>query len=155
MKVLKSVRKKAKKRQLAVIVDGPNILRRDLGIDLEQVRQLVESEGRPRIAVVVLDRKAPEKLVEAVINAGFKPLISTSKVEVDFTIASMEAIYDEKVDALVLVTRSAAYLPIVHKAKERGKEVLVVGAEPGFSTALKKTADVTVLLPTSPSEDLS
>ncbi len=153
--MLKSVRKKAKKRQLAVIVDGPNILRRDLGIDLEEVRQVVESEGRPRIAVVVLDRKAPEKLVEAVINAGFKPLISTSKVEVDFTIASMEAIYDEKVDALVLVTRSAAYLPIVHKAKEKGKEVMVVGAEPGFSTALKKTADTTILLPTSPSEDLS
>lgn len=154
MKVLRSVRKR-KGKQLAIIVDGPNILRKELGIDLEEIRRMAEEEGRIRIAAVILDRKAPEKLVEAVVNAGFKPITSTGKVEVDFTIVAMDAVYDEKVDALVLVARSAAYMSIVHKAKEKGKEVIVIGAEPGFSTALKKAADLYISLPSSVSEDLS
>ncbi len=154
MKVLRSVRKKRGK-QLAIIVDGPNILRKELGIDLEEIRQLVESEGRIRIATVILDRKAPEKLVEAVVNAGFRAVISTGKVEVDFTIEAMDSIYNDKVDSLVLVARSAAYMPIVHRAKEVGKEVIVIGAEPGFSMALKKAADLYISLPAPISEDLT
>ena len=154
MKVLRSVRKK-KGKQLAIIVDGPNILRKELGIDLEEIRRLAEEEGRIRVATVVLDRKAPEKLVEAVVNAGFRAVISTGKVEVDFTIAAMDAVYNEKIDSLVLVARSAAYMPIVHRAKEEGKEVIVIGAEPGFSTALKKAADLYISLPSSLPEDLT
>lgn len=153
MKVLKGV-KRRKVKQLAAIVDGPNMLRRELGIDLEEIRKLAEREGRLRVAIVVLDRKAPEKLVEAVTNAGFKPVISTGKVEVDFSIACMEAIYNEKIDMLVIAARSAAYMPLIHKAKENGKEVMVIGAEPGFSTALKKACDQYILLPTSSSQDL-
>ncbi|MEM3537885.1 MAG: NYN domain-containing protein, partial [Candidatus Korarchaeum sp.] len=87
-------------------------------------------------------------------NAGFKPLISTGKVEVDFSIACMEAIHDEKIDMLVIAARSAAYMPLVHKAKESGKEVMVIGAEPGFSTALKKACDEYVLLPSPSSQNL-
>ena len=154
MKVLRSVRKR-KGKQLAIVVDGPNILRKELGIDLEEIRRLAEEEGRVRIATVVLDRKAPEKLVEAVVNAGFRAVISTGKVEVDFTISAMDAIYNDKIDSLVLVARSAAYMPIVHRAKEEGKEVIVIGAEPGFSTALKKAADLYISLPSSISEDFT
>lgn len=153
MKVLKGVKRK-KVKQLAVIVDGPNMLRRELGIDLEEIRKLAEREGRLRVAEVILDRKAPEKLIEAVTNAGFKPVISTGKVEVDFSIASMEAIYDEKIDMIVIAARSAAYMPLIHKAKERGKEVMVIGAEPGFSTALKKACDQYILLPPPSPEEV-
>lgn len=153
MKVLKGVKKK-KVKQLAVIVDGPNMLRRELGTDLEEIRKLAEREGRLRIATVILDRKAPEKLIEAVTNAGFKPIISTGKVEVDFSIALMEAIYDEKIDAIVIAARSAAYMPLIHKAKEKGKEVMVIGAEPGFSVALKKACDQYILLPSPSLEEV-
>lgn len=154
MRVLKGVKRKKIKR-LAVIVDGPNMLRRELGIDLEEIRKLAEREGRLSVAAVVLDRKAPEKLVEAVTNAGFKPLISTGKVEVDFSIACMEAIYNEKIDMIIIAARSAAYMPLIHKAKESGKEVMVIGAEPGFSIALKKACDEYILLPSSSSQNLS
>lgn len=152
MKVLRGV-KRRKTKQLAIIVDGPNMLRRELGIDLEEIRKLADMEGRIRVATVILDRKAPEKLLEAVTNAGFKPVISTGKVEVDFSIACMEAIHDEKVDMLIIAARSAAYMPLIHKAKENGKEVMVIGAEPGFSTALKKACDRYILLPSPPPQE--
>ncbi|MGB9631657.1 MAG: NYN domain-containing protein [Candidatus Methanodesulfokora sp.] len=153
LKVLRTVKKAVKRKQIAVVVDGPNMLRKDLNVDLETVRRIIMDVGRPVISIVILDRKAPEKLVEAVNNAGFKPIISAGKVEVDFTIAAMDAIYMEKIDSLILVARSAAYLPLIHKAKEKGKEVVVIGTEPGFSIALKKAADKFVSL--SESTELS
>lgn len=146
MKVLRTVKKAVKRKQVAVVVDGPNMLRKDLNVDLETVRKIIMDIGRPVISAVVLDRKASEKLVEAVNNAGFKPIISAGKVEVDFTIAAMDAIYMDKIDGLIIVARSAAYLPLIHKAKEKGKEVIVIGTEPGFSIALKKAADKFVSL---------
>ncbi len=143
-----------RRRRVAVIVDGPNMLRKELGVDLEEISKVASDLGNVRVKVVVLDRKAPEKLVEAVMNAGYKALISPGKPEVDLTIAAMDAIHDEKIDALALATRSAAYLPLVYRAKEAGKEVAVIGAEPGFSVALRKAADAsfTVGSPSPPYE---
>ncbi len=146
MKVLRSVTKAVKRKQVAIIVDGPNMLRKDLNVNLETIRKIGMDLGRPVMSVVILDRKASEKLVEAVNNAGFRAIISTGKVEVDFTIAAMEAIATDKINTIVLVTRSAAYLPIVHKAKESGKETVVIGTEPGFSVALRKSADISISL---------
>ena len=34
---------------------------------------------------------------------------------------------------------------IINKAKEKGKDTIVIGAEPGFSMALKNSADETIL----------
>jgi len=34
--------------------------------------------------------------------------------------------------------------PLLAKAKEHGKETIVVGLEPDFSTALRNTADVVI-----------
>ncbi|RLG42514.1 MAG: NYN domain-containing protein [Thermoproteota archaeon] len=147
MKVIRGVAGRVgRRKQLAIIVDGPNILRRELGLDLEEIRKISESMGRVRRAVVVLNRQAPEKLVEAVANAGFDVKISFGKPEVDFTIEAMEAAFTDKIQTLILATRSAAYLPIIHKIKEIGKEVVVIGAEPGFSVALKKAADLSLSL---------
>jgi len=151
LKVIRGVAGRVgRRKQLAIIVDGPNILRKELGLDLEEIRKISESMGRVRKAIVVLNRQAPEKLVEAVANAGFDVKISFGKPEVDFTIAAMEAAFTDKIQTLILATRSAAYLPIIHKIKEIGKEVVVIGAEPGFSVALKKAADLSLALGEGP-----
>jgi len=144
LKVLRRVRRRGKR--IAVLVDGPNMLRRDLGIDLEAITEALSGLGRVKIRIVVLDRKAPDKLVEAVTNSGYRAVVSTGKVEVEFTMIATELMYSNKVDVLALATRNAAYAPIVYRAKELGKDVIVIGAEPGFSTALRKSADLVITL---------
>ena len=142
--MLRRVRRRSKR--VAVLVDGPNMLRRDLGIDLEAITEALSGLGRVKIRIVVLDRKAPDKLVEAVTNSGYRAVVSTGKVEVEFTMIATELMYSNKVDVLALATRNAAYAPIVYRAKELGKDVVVIGAEPGFSTALRKAADLVITL---------
>jgi len=49
---------------------------------------------------------------------------------------AMDAVYNENIDVVVLVTRDADFLPvIIQKAKEKGKETVIIGMDPGFSTA--------------------
>jgi uncharacterized protein (TIGR00288 family) len=59
---------------------------------------------------------------------------------------AMDAIYNENIDTLVLVTRDMDFLPVIQKAKERGMNTVIMGMEPGFSTALKNAADEVVTL---------
>ena len=64
--------KELKKINIAVYVDGPNILRKELGIDLKDVKKAIEQFGRIKIGKVFLNQYASNKLLEAVVNQGFE-----------------------------------------------------------------------------------
>jgi uncharacterized LabA/DUF88 family protein len=53
------------------------------------------------------------------------------------------------------VTRDADFKPVLSKAMEHGKETIIFGAEPGFSTALKNLADVVVILSETPATNVA
>ena len=61
-------RKKKEKdvKNLALFVDGPNIIRREFSIDLDELRKRVEKYGRIVTGKVFLNQYASEKLIEAV-----------------------------------------------------------------------------------------
>ncbi len=136
----------SKKPRLAVMVDGPNILRKDINLSLEKIKSRLEEIGSIRIAKVFLDQYASDKLIEAVTNQGFEGVITPTDVDVIMAVYSMEAVYSPHINTLVLVTRDADFQSVLKKAKEHGKDTIVVGAEPGFSTALKNTADKVIMM---------
>ncbi|HEC96009.1 MAG TPA: NYN domain-containing protein, partial [Euryarchaeota archaeon] len=51
-------------------------------------------------------------------------------------------------------TRDADFLPIINKAKEYGKETIIIGMDPGFSAALQNAADYVVKMGESKDEEL-
>jgi len=61
-------------------------------------------------------------------------------------VEGMDMIYNPVIDTLALVSRDANMKPLLIKAKEHGKETIIFGAEPGFSVALKKSADYVIVL---------
>jgi len=137
--------KKAVKR-IALFVDGPNIIRKEFSIDLDDLRRSVQKYGRIVVGKVFLNQHAPEKLVEAVANQGFEPAImlageKSADVDVSVAVAAMQAGYDKGIDMVAIASRDADYLPVVQEVKKMGKEVLIIAAEPGFSKALQKAAD--------------
>ncbi len=134
--------------RVALLVDGPNMLRKEFMIDLRELKRRAQKYGRIVIAKVFLNQFAPEKLVEAVINEGFECEMSlaeqtegASDVDVSLAVAAMEAVLTRDIDVLAIATRDADFLPVVQKAKEYGKKVVVFGAEPGFSSSLQNAAD--------------
>jgi uncharacterized protein (TIGR00288 family) len=143
-KIKHLLKKKEKEKTIACFVDGPNILRKELHIDLEKVKHKLERFGRLKIAKVFLDQYASDKLIEAVTNQGFDIVIVPSDVDVAMAVDATEFVFREGVDIIAIVSRDSDFRPILTKAKMQGKETIVVGCEPDFSTALRNTADVVI-----------
>jgi uncharacterized protein (TIGR00288 family) len=143
--------KKRTAKNIAVFVDGPNIIRKEFSIDLDELRKIVQKYGRIVTGKVFLNQFASDKLVEAIANQGFEPSImlageKAADVDVSVAVAAMEAGYDRNIDMIAIASRDADYLPAVQAVKKLGKEVLIIGAEPGFSKALQRAADHVELL---------
>ncbi len=129
------------KKKIAVLVDGPNILRKEFNIKLEEVLEAVSSLGKIQVARVYLNQHASEKLIEAISNSGFEPIISTIDVHLKIAMDVMELINKIELDYIALASRHARCVPILHKLKEKNLGTVVIGFEPGFSVALQNTAD--------------
>ncbi len=135
-----------KKKNIALLVDGPNILRKEFKVDLDKVKKRLGKYGNVKIAKVFLDQYASDKLIEAVSNQGFEPVITSTDVDVWMAVDAIDQIYNPAIDIIALMTRDADYQPVLLKAKARGKETIVIGVEPGFSSALKNTSDKVIMI---------
>jgi len=132
--------------RLAVFVDGPNILRKELGIDLEMIKKEARKHGSIKVGKVYLNQFASNKLVEAVVNQGFEPVISTTDIDVVMACDATEIIFNDSIDTIVFATRDSDFLPAVIKAKNRGKQTIAIMGEEMSAAALKNTADKVIFL---------
>ncbi len=133
---------------VAIFIDGPNVIRKEFDLDLDLLRERVEEFGTIKIGKVFLNQYASEKLIEAIVSQGFEASLGLggekdkeSDVDVYMAVNAMEAVHNDAIDVIVVVTRDADFLPVIQKAKEHGKETVVIGMAPGFSTALQNAAD--------------
>ncbi len=147
---VKDLIKKPKEKNIACFVDGPNMIRKELGIDLEKVKKRLGKYGKLRIAKVFLDQFASDKLIEAVTNQGYDVVIIPSDVDVALALEASETMFSPHIDTIAIVSRDSDFKPVLTKAKEHGKDTIVVGTEPDFSSALKNSADVVIDLKVEP-----
>jgi len=134
-----------RKSRIAFLVDGPNILRKQLHIDLVSVRKEMGKHGDLCVARIYLDQYAPQKLIEAMVNQGFEIVTTTGDVDVTMAIEAMEYVLDPGIDMIALMTRDTDYRPVLIKARAKGKKSMIVATDVAFSAALRNTAD-TVLI---------
>ena len=137
--------KRKDKMQIALLVDGPNVIRKSLKLDLVQVKKEVQKYGNIRVAKIYLDQYASDKLIEAMVNQGFDTEITTGDVDVTMAIEAMEYALKEHIDIVALMTRDSDYIPVLIKSKEHGKRTMIIATDVAFSAALKNTADVVII----------
>jgi len=138
--------KNGRKKNLAVFIDGPNILRKELGIDLKDIREVLSNFGEIKIGKVFLNQYASNKLVEAVVNQGFESVITVGDIDVAMAADAVESLFNKTINAIAFVTRDSDFLPAVVKAKRYGKDTIVILAEEASAAALKNTADHVIFL---------
>lgn len=138
---------------VAVFVDGPNVIRKEFDLNLDKLREKTEELGDLKVGKVFLNQYASDKLIEAIVSQGFEASLGLggekdkeSDVDVYMAVNAMEAVFNDSIDVIVLVTRDTDFLPVLQKAKEQGKETVIIGMDPGFSTALKNAADQVIEL---------
>lgn len=140
-------------RRIGLVIDGPNMLRKEFSINLFEIRDILLNYGDIKVAKVFLNQYAGVKLVEAVEAQGFTPAITSGDVSVKMAVESMEMVYNDAIDTIALVTRDADFKAVLNKAMEAGKETIIIGIQPGFSTALKNHSDIAVILRDEDFED--
>lgn len=134
-----------KEKNVALLVDGPNTLRKAFHLDIKQIKEEVAKYGNIRIAKIYLDQFASDKLIEAMINQGFDVEITTGDVDVTMAIEAMEYALDPEIDSIALMTRDTDYRPVLVKSKARGKKTMIIATDVAFSAALKNTADIVLI----------
>ncbi|MBU0586795.1 NYN domain-containing protein, partial [Candidatus Micrarchaeota archaeon] len=124
MSILDNIFGKKKSKQIVLLIDGPNSIRKDINVDLKEVKKEVQKYGDVRIAKVYLDQYASDKLIEAMVNQGFEPEITTGDVDVTMAIEAMEYVIEKNTDILALMTRDTDFTPVLRKAKKYGKKAI-------------------------------
>ena len=134
-----------KEPDIALLVDGPNILRKAFNVDLTEVRKELNKHGNIRAAKIYLDQYASDKLIEAMVNQGFETEITTGDVDVTMAIEAMEFVLDPEIDVIALMTRDTDYRPVLVKARRHGKKTMIIATDVAFSAALRNTADKIII----------
>lgn len=130
-----------------LFVDGPNLLRDDVDVDLAEVREAIASRGELAIARVYLDHRAPARLVQAVEAAGFAVRTTSGDVDVRLAVEATSAVERGVIDGLAVASRDLDFTPAIELARERGVRTLVLvpdGAD--RSAGLLASADEVVTL---------
>ncbi|NCP72438.1 TIGR00288 family NYN domain-containing protein [archaeon] len=138
--------KMSRRNNIAIFVDGPNILRKEFNVDLSKIRRYLQKEGVLKVARVYLNQYATDKLMEAVVNLGFETIITVGDVDVAMAVDATDIVHNKEIDTIVFVTRDSDYLPAILKAKKHGKNTMVFLVEEGSATALKNTVDKVVFM---------
>lgn len=138
---LKSIFRREKK--ISILVDGPNILRRvgNRHIKIEDIDEVAEKLGSIVDRYVYLNHHASEKLVEAMVNSGYNPIIVRGDIYVSLAMKALEIIHRDRCDIMMIGSRDARVVPILMKLKEKGIDTAIVGFDPGFSVALQNVSD--------------
>ncbi len=141
IKNIKTVLSKREQKNIAVFVDGPNLLRKEFGFDLGKLRQEISEMGKISIAKVFLNQFAPEKLIEAVSAVGMESVVTPVDCDVALATEMMKAVYNPSIDVICVVTRDGDFQPPIMEAKKHGKETIAFGVRKNLSESLINSVD--------------
>ena len=139
--------------RVALLVDGPNVLRGEFDVDLDDVRAAGETAGQLVAARVYLDEHATPGLIQAAEARGFEVVVTSGDVDVKLAIDGTELVADGTtlvpggVDVLAVASRDTDFKPLVEAAARRGVRTLAIApGEHGRSDALGNAAHEAVIL---------
>ena len=134
-------------RSVALFVDGPNVLREEFDVDLDDVRIAGEQFGRPAMRRLYLDEHAPSGLIQAAEARGFEVIVTSSDVDVRLSVDLTRAAVTDKADIIAIVSRDADFKPAIEAANSHDRRTVVIApGVNGRSDALRNAADTQITL---------
>jgi uncharacterized protein (TIGR00288 family) len=133
--------------RVGLFVDGPNVLREEFDVDLDDLRDLADEEGARAMTRLYLDEYATPELVKAAEARGFDVITTSGDVDVRLAVDATAAAIEGALDVLVIVSRDSDFKPVLERAGEQGVETVAVApGEYGRSDALRNTAQRSLTL---------
>jgi uncharacterized protein (TIGR00288 family) len=133
--------------RVGLFVDGPNVLRDEFDVDLDDLREIADEEGAVGSARLYLDEHATPSLIQAGEARGFDVITTSGDVDVRLAVDATAAAVDGSVDVVVIVSRDTDFKPVLERAAREGtRTVAVAPGEYGRSDALRNTAHRSITL---------
>ena len=132
---------------VALFVDGPNVLREEFDVDLDDVRRAAEAEG-PLVATrLYLDEHATPGLIQAAEARGFEVVVTSGDVDVKLAVDAARFAAEGRMTTLAIASRDTDFKPVVETANGYGIRTLAIApGEFGRSDALRNAANGSVTL---------
>lgn len=138
---------RSESRRVGLFVDGPNVLREEFDVDLDDVRAVGADAGTLVATRLYLDEHATPGLIQAAEARGFEVVITSGDVDVKLAIDATELVYTDALDTLMVVSRDTDFKPVIEKAAQQGiHTVAVAPGTYGRSDALRNAAQEAILL---------
>ncbi|UPV74759.1 NYN domain-containing protein [Halorussus limi] len=126
---------------VALFVDGPNVLREEFDVDLDDVRTAAEDLGRLAATRLYLDEHASPGLIQAAEARGFEVTVTSGDVDVKLAVDATEFALTDGLDVLAIASRDTDFKPVLEKAAHNGvRTVAIAPGEYGRSDALRNAA---------------
>jgi len=132
---------------VALFVDGPNVLREEFAVDLDDVREAAAAEGEPVTTRLYLDEHATPGLIQAAEARGFEVVVTSGDVDVKLAVDATRFAAEGRADTLAVASRDTDFKPVVEVANGYGlRTVAIAPGEFGRSDALRNAASGSVTL---------
>ncbi|WP_336036705.1 NYN domain-containing protein [Halobacterium yunchengense] len=132
---------------VALFVDGPNVLRGEFDVDLDDLREQAEAYGRLGVTRLYVDEHATPELMQAAEARGFEVRVTSGDVDVKLAVDATELVVEGGVSVLAVASRDTDFKPLLEVAGRRGVRTLAIApGEHGRSDALRNAADDAVTL---------
>jgi uncharacterized protein (TIGR00288 family) len=132
--------------RVGLFVDGPNVLRDEFDVDLDDVRDAA-AEGDLAVTRLYVDEHATPGLIQAAEARGYEVVVTSGDVDVKLAVDATAAVVEGTVDALAVASRDTDFKPVVEAAGRHGVRTLAIApGEHGRSDALGNAADEAVVV---------
>jgi uncharacterized protein (TIGR00288 family) len=133
--------------RVGLFVDGPNVLRSEFDVDLDDLRAISTGEGTLSITRLYLDEHATPELIQAAEARGFDVVTTSGDVDVRLAVDATAAAVEGTIDVVVIASRDADFKPVVERAAEEGlRTVAIAPGTYGRSDALRNAAQHAVTM---------
>lgn len=136
--------RRRKKKSVALLVDST--ISTPLTTILTQLRPILEKIGEIKVAKIVLFQQQAIDYSKDISQEGFLPVIVHDGLDIQFALEAMELVYNEKIGSLAVVTENENLLPLFSRARELGKEIILLQASINAGKGLQNVADVVILI---------
>jgi len=133
--------------RVGLFVDGPNVLRSEFDVDLDDVRAAAAEEGRLVATRLYVDEHATPGLVQAAEARGFEVVVTSGDVDVRLAVDAAEFVVADRLDVLAIASRDTDFKPVVELAGRHDRRTLAIApGSHGRSDALRNAATRAVTL---------
>ncbi len=131
---------KGKKPAMGLLVDSS--ISSGLLETLSKLRPILDEMGDIKIGKVVVRQQEAVEFSKIIAQEGFIPVIIHDDLDIHLVLETMELIYNEKIETLAIATENVNLLLLLSRARELGKEVILLYTSDKVNRGLQNAADI-------------